>query len=453
MGVILLAALLAATAHPASQADSLARAQKWDELYLAFGAAKASDYAPSERTRISKALTRGCRALEAQDAVLAFSLADKAVTLGPSPEALLCLVRTGRRCDQRGSAEKALRQGMKAYPSDGRFALELGRQLLEDQDPEGALEALARVPRHGPIAQEAAGLRARAKKTSREEHAARRQAQAFERAIARREAAPSRSSRVQEPGATDTVSYQSSVGEDGMRQRANRWFILKYFNGSRDFGQRAEYEGRLVEAMEGAHRFAQSILGHAREAPCQVILYTRAEFLTHFGPGMARAVAGLYRENAIRVNGAKELDQETKATLVHEYVHAVVDERAGFHTRNVPTWMNEGLAEYVEWRFQGRDGPALPFRVGLRTQALSHQVPKLAQLSQGPLIAGRDPALLYAESAFAVRMLLEARGPEAYLEFLSALGKGAPFEPTFEATYGRSLSRFQEDLESELARN
>lgn len=454
MGPILIALLLSA-AHPAaSEASRRAKANQWDELYLAFAAAKPDGYSQAERRSVSTALAQGCRALEKKDAVMAYSLADRAVAFTPGAEALLCLVRSARRCDQRGAAEQALRQGLSLYPRDGRFGLELGRQLLEDHDPEGAQRALEKVPRRSPQAVETRTLTQRARREEATEKAALRQTRAIEVAIARGRPLPGEA-RHETPstgGAVETLSYQSTVGADGMRTRANRHFVLKYFNDDRDFGQRADYEGHLVDAMERAHAFAKSVLGQAREKPCQVILYTRAEFTTHFGPSAARAIAGLYKEDAIRVNDAADLTPQTRATLVHEYVHAVVDEVAGFRARRIPVWMNEGLAEYVEWRYQGRDAPALPIGIELRTLALAHRIPKLTSLAQGPLIAGARPELLYAQSAVAIRMLLERKGSAALLELFAKVGGGAPFAPTFEAIYGHSLARFQEDLESELAR-
>lgn len=458
MGALLVAVLLSATPPKAAEASRLAQAGKWDDLYLAFAPAKPADYSAPERTAVARALEKGCEALETKDAVMAYSLGDKAAAFNVSANGLLCLVHAARRCDQRGAAEKALRQGLTQFSRDGRFGLELGRQLLEDHDPLGARDALTKVPHRSSAYPEARRLLVAARTQEAQDAKTRRETHALEVAIAqgrpppgaapagRGTAAPSETA-----PAVDTLSYESGVGEDGMRTRSNRHFILKYFNDNRDFGQRADYEGHLVDAMETAHTFAKSVLGQAREKPCQVILYTRAEFTTHFGPGAAHAIAGLYKENAIRVNDAAELTPETRATLVHEYVHAVVDEVAHFQSRRIPVWMNEGLAEYVEWRFQGREDPALWLKADLRTQALAHQTPKLAGLADGPLIAGADPQMLYAQSAVAVRLLISRAGAETLLQLFAEVGQGAPFEPTFQKTYGRSLARFQEDLEAELS--
>ena len=92
-----------------------------------------------------------------------------------------------------------------------------------------------------------------------------------------------------------------------MRTRTHGGFDIRYFNNERDFGQRADYEGRIAEALDDASGFTRRILGFARERPVEVILYTRDEFRAHMGERAARSVAGLYSMDAIRINDAAEL--------------------------------------------------------------------------------------------------------------------------------------------------
>src|SRR5205085_5271721 len=100
----------------------------------------------------------------------------------------------------------------------------------------------------------------------------------------------------------ERTSYESGTGPGDLRTRDNRYFHFKYFNNQRDFGQRAEFEGQVASALEEARQHADSVLGIARESPVDVILYTREEFALHQGEAAARTVAGLYSQNAIRVN-------------------------------------------------------------------------------------------------------------------------------------------------------
>jgi hypothetical protein len=455
--------LVLAAAPTAQTAEQLAQGSKWDELYLAFSSAKPDGFPAAERPRIAHALEQGCRALLGSDAVMAYSLGDRAAAFEPGAEALLCVVKSARKTEQRGAAEKALREGLARYPARGVFGLELGRQLLEDKDGIGSADALGKVPAGAPEHAEAVKLLAQARALSAQHASARSEAAAIERRIAHggvveparlvKGKAAKGAGAPEEPTVTTGLSYTSSVGADGMRTRANKRFVLKYFNGERDFGERAEYEGHIVDAMEDAYRFSQGVLGRARDKPVDVILYTHEEFATHMGAQTALMVAGLYKENAIRINDAAELTPETRSTLTHEYVHAIIDEIAHFHGERVPTWMNEGLAEYVGWRYLGHDDPPISVRVALRARAQAKSLPELESLTHGPLIAGNQPQLLYAQSAVAMRLVLEQLGPDKLFELFDQLGKGAEPQAAIEQALGHPLRELDEEVQSDLARD
>jgi hypothetical protein len=165
---------------------------------------------------------------------------------------------------------------------------------------------------------------------------------------------------------------------------------------------------------------------------------------------MARSAAGLYSDGAIRINGGAELTEQTKATLVHEYVHAAVDELCGGGHR-VPTWLNEGLAEYIEWRYLGGDGPPLIVGNALRGAARSGRLPSLTGLSQGMLIQTADPGLAYATSAVAVRELMRRGGAPRLLTLLREVGEGTPFEQALQSNYGMNVAKLDEELKAALS--
>ena len=200
-------------------------------------------------------------------------------------------------------------------------------------------------------------------------------------------------------------------------------------------------------ALEEARVTVQRLLGVAREKPLDVILYSRQEFMMHHGPQAAHAIAGFYSADAIRMNDSAEVNEQNRATLVHEYVHAVMDELTGFNQGSLPTWMHEGTAEYVEWRYQGADGPPAHDAKALQQLALQDQLPRLTQMNQGPLIGTRNPGLSYAVSAVGVRLLVERRGMGELLELMRECGHGAPFEQALERRFGVKV----QDLDEELA--
>jgi hypothetical protein len=249
---------------------------------------------------------------------------------------------------------------------------------------------------------------------------------------------------------TGSSTYESGVDGEGRRTRANAHFRFRYFNAQRDFGQRADYEGRVQAALEEAHDASQRLLGTSRQSPTDVILYSKEEFAMHHGAQMARSVAGFYSENAIRMNDSAEINAHNQAVLVHEYTHAVLDEVSHFHDERVPIWLNEGLATWVEWRYQGSDGPPPLVQKEIQGAALQKRLPGLREMAKTALVNQDNPGLRYHVSGSAVHLLLKQGGTENLLGLFADVGGGEGFEPVFERRYGKSLADFEEKLADEL---
>ncbi len=434
--------VLALTASPtAAQAATFAKGKQWEELYLAFAAASPEATPKGDRGRIARALLAGCRALEVDDTVMAFSLGEKSVAFSPSAEALHCTALTAKRSDQRGAAEDTLKKGATTFPKDSRFCLELGRLYLEDGQPGEAAAALSRIPAKAKESGEARRLIAQIARDSGATVGG-------PKLLVINERTPVVEDRGLSPATSR--SYESGEDEDGRRVRQNQYFRFYYFNSKRDFGQRAEYEGRVQGALEDSRLAAQRLLGVAREKPVDVILYSRDEFRLHHGPQAAQSVAGFYSQDAIRMNDSAEINDRNRATLVHEYVHAVMDELGSFNQRSLPVWMHEGLAEYIEWRSEGAEGPPKAYATALQQLALQNQLPRLEEMSDGPLIATRNPGLSYALAAVAVRRLVENRGMAEVIDLIRDCGRGTSFEKALESHFGTTVARLDEDLTSSL---
>jgi hypothetical protein len=448
MGPLVLA-LFAASPATAARAHELAAAQSWEELYLAFSATDPKPYSAKDRAAIASDLQKGCAALLEADAVMAYSLGDRSIVFKESAEGLLCSARAGRATDQRSAAEAALHRGLKEFPKSGAFGLELGRQLLDDKDAAGARDALAKVPRRTPEYPEAQKLLAQAKSEAQENVAARKELASVESRI--EQGLPTGHGEAVPAKGSESLTYESGEGPNGMRTRGNSRFIFKYFANNRDFGQRADYEGRIVDAMNEIYDFDKGFLGLAREAPCDVVLYTRQEFAAHFSGAAAARVAGLYAMNAIRMNDAAEINGQTKAVLAHEYVHAIVGDIVHGQDGRVPHWMNEGLAEYVEWRYLGSEDPPAWVGQAMHAAAKAGHMPSLQQMDRGAPINERNPAVAYGVSAVAVRSLLRNGGVDNLLGLIRELGTGASFPAVLSQRYGKTVEGLQDDVRDELA--
>ncbi|HLL46017.1 MAG TPA: hypothetical protein VK399_04890, partial [Longimicrobiaceae bacterium] len=350
------------------------------------------------------------------------------------------------------------------------FGLELGKLLMEEQDAAGALAVLEQVPKRSREAAEAKRLMQQARSQVTQEGSARVEAGRIERKLNGPKAPPpppdpgiaesdadtvpalAQDSQVGTGARQVNLAYQSGVDEGGMRTRYNSRFHIRYYNNDRDFGQRAEYEGKIVGALDEAYHFTRRILGEGRESPLEVVLYTTAEFRATYGSSTARFVAGMYAANSMRINNGAELTQQVKSTIVHEYVHGAVTDFAGGtqRERNIPIWLNEGMAEYVQWRYLDKDGPDKKLVLRLNAAIRDGRMPKLRDLAKGRFVSYRDPELAYAVAAIAVQELLKQGGPRMLLTLVRDLGQGVTIDAAMLDHYGKTLEDLDWDIRNAL---
>ena len=396
--MVVLTALLLATAS-VDRLAALSKTQAWDELYLAAVQLKPSSLSNPQRALASQALTQGCQSLRATDAVLAFSLGEKAVEFKASPAAATCAAQAASLTQQLTAQETFLRAGLRQNPSDRGLKQALARFLEHERPPETGAE----------VATEPTG----------------------------------------EPPASST-RFESGSDSEGRRTRSNAHFRFRYFSGQKDFGQRAQYELGVQEALDLARRQAERFVGAARTKAVDVILYSKVEFAMHHGAAAAQSIAGFYSEDSIRMNDSAEINPHNQATLVHEYVHALVDELSGFHAERLPTWLNEGLAEWVEWQHQGRDGPAAGLRAALRSASQAGRLPGLDTVTRGPLIATGNAPVAYALSGMAVGTLVRDGGMRSVVTLIRETGSGTPFAKALNRIFGRTQAELDRRLSGDL---
>jgi hypothetical protein len=143
--------------------------------------------------------------------------------------------------------------------------------------------------------------------------------------------------------------------------------------------------------------------------------------------------------------------EDLKGVLAHEFQHMI-----NFHQRSLardwdePTWINEGLAEWTEWRFQGNDEGPPNVRKGLQNAANGGGLPSLVEMSRGMLAAQDNPGLRYALAARTVGLMMKNGGTDNFLGMIKEVGAGQSFGAVLKKRYERDLPRLQEDIESEL---
>ena len=131
--------------------------------------------------------------------------------------------------------------------------------------------------------------------------------------------------------------------------------------------------------------------------------------------------------------------------LPHELTHLLIYRLTGDHYADVPTWLNEGLAETK----QARPDPALAGILG--TARASNTLLPLASLCQ-PFPA--DPAqaqLAYAQSESVVRYMERRYSPGAISGLLAAYAAGNTCEGGVQNALGLSLAQLEHDWLSDLS--
>jgi tetratricopeptide (TPR) repeat protein len=193
---------------------------------------------------------------------------------------------------------------------------------------------------------------------------------------------------------------------------------------------------RIVEHLEAAYWRIGSALTAYPPNPITVVLYTTEQFqdITRMPAWAGAAYDGRIR---VPIRGALDQSERLERVLGHEYVHAVVAMLGG---RNVPTWVNEGLAVVFE---NGGidDADKVLQRISAR--------PPLKALEHGfSGLSNTQVNLAYAFSARAVRRMIDLRGAPAVVMLLQDMGRGAEFSSAFQQ---RIFMRY-EDFETMVAR-
>lgn len=131
-------------------------------------------------------------------------------------------------------------------------------------------------------------------------------------------------------------------------------------------------------------------------------------------------------------------------TLAHEYTHLVVTQKGH---NSVPIWLQEAFAKYLESRWRGPAGKALPpsSRALLAERVKHNTLIPFAKMhpSMAKLPSWQDAATAFAEVFFAAEYLDREHGRKALRGIVEAMGTGDSDQQALEAVTGRSFAAFE----------
>ena len=197
----------------------------------------------------------------------------------------------------------------------------------------------------------------------------------------------------------------------------------------------------VLSVLDQAWEDHERRLGFAPDLPVTVVLQTAKAFQdTTRAPTWAAA----WNDGTIRVP-VMGLDRPTPGlvrVLRHEIAHSFVASRTG---ANCPTWLQEGLAQWLEGGDPGRED------AGLASLALSTQLPRLDSLEQAFVGLSEGQAqLAYAGSLSAVAHIVKRYGEDGLRRLIAALATGLKGAEALPAALGLTYADLQRAWEERL---
>ncbi|RMG14018.1 MAG: hypothetical protein D6729_14215 [Deltaproteobacteria bacterium] len=448
----------------------VAEARRWlqdgevDRIYLAFASVKPGAH-PDGDLEVAKLLVDSAKAaLAKEDAALAYGLAEIARRLRPrSVPAVLVYARAAEALEQYGSAASALDAALAAHPAHGGLHYQRARLAEAEGDLEVALHHFEAVPPSHP---RAAAARGGARRVRAALAARARELRKLGLLEQRLEARPQRAAEgprgelSPERGEALAGGYRTASGLhlgpqeeaplEGLASRRSEHFRVTYRSGGRGWDARAAYEEKVLGIFEDAYRQVGRLLGVFPKRVIDVVLYTKEEFEFHFGGQFAGGALGFY-EGKIRMNRSEAVHSDQfLATAVHEYTHALVDDLAQGHSSRIPTWVNEGLAEWVEWEVARGGERELKARALLRGPRRRGAKLPLSELDR-PFGAFARPTPAYQKARAAVAALVGTGGGlRRLMDVIEATGRGADFDARMREAFGED---WLEETEREANRS
>lgn len=199
----------------------------------------------------------------------------------------------------------------------------------------------------------------------------------------------------------------------------------------------------ILNQLMATHLQVEKLLGKTGLAVTVSLLPTTVFYQLTGAPNWVNA---MYYKNTILIpiSAATDIsDDSFIRTIRHEYLHAVMDKLAA---GGCPGWIEEGLAQLLEGDMQ-EDLNQYFYRWAGTNGLLSFK-----QLQRGfTELSDEIAPVAYAQSALAVKMLIDRYGYAALRTYFDSIGSGTPTGEAFQSAFGVDEIYFQDLLQQSLS--
>jgi hypothetical protein len=198
----------------------------------------------------------------------------------------------------------------------------------------------------------------------------------------------------------------------------------------------------VLDVLSQAYKEYARRLGFAPDDPVTVIL----QMGTAFQEGGAPEWAAGTNDGTIRVpvHGLDGPSPQLARVLRHELAHSFIAARTA---GNCPTWLQEGIAQWLEGGDPGRQDAFVA-----EAAASGRLLPLLTLEAPFQSLAATEVPLAYAESLSAVAHIIRIRGEAGVGRLLAGLGDRLPSEEALPVALALSYPEFQKSWEAQLRR-
>lgn len=231
----------------------------------------------------------------------------------------------------------------------------------------------------------------------------------------------------------DTIHNWQTLTAEGV--------TVHWYTGNRAFGQKM-----LTQAINSLENIS-SQFGVEQPDNIQIWFYESSADVQDAIVNVPEWTGGVaFSEYGITVLGvAPEQDDWAAQIIPHELAHLVVGVRM-FNCRGtfLPTWLNEGLARYVE-------GPTKPRATeALQTALTNGTLPPLRTLGSGFSAYGNQASLSYTQSSEVVGYLINTYGSESIDQLLGLIQSGQTIDNALNDVYGLNTDTLDAEWRTSL---
>ena len=233
-------------------------------------------------------------------------------------------------------------------------------------------------------------------------------------------------------------AQREQSAESDFTENETRHFVLHYEGAQTSEALRKQ----ILAALESDYDDLAHDLGTPPRDNILVTLYTNTAFfdVTH-----APAWAGALNDGKLRipVSGLTSVTPELARVLKHELAHSFI---ASLSSGRCPTWLNEGIAQFLEPRNLGSEGRPLA-----QLFKAQEDIPLNMLEASFARFSGVKASIAYAESLAAVSYINDSYGLSDVQRILERLSEGNSTEAALRSTIHSDYGQFESDLGRYLA--